>query len=140
MFDEMDRLREAPELQELLTHYRDLGVLDRTVWQDRLSAKQGSEPRELVRLHGELIGHGWIEQNTGVVVGAGGNAARACYRITLAGIRALKQLAAEAKLQPDGTITESAVPEGQDWCLSPADVLPFGRALAPRRRLKRERL
>ena len=95
MFDEMDRLRDLKELQQLLRHYRDLGVADRTLWQDRVCQKDGVEPRELVRMHGELIAFGWIEQNTGIVTGTTRGAAPACYRITLAGIRALKQLAAE---------------------------------------------
>ncbi len=95
MFDELDRLREVKELQALLTHYRDLGAADRTVWQDRVCASEGVEPRELVRLHGELIAYGWIEQNTGIVVGARRGSAPSCYRITTAGIKALKQLVSE---------------------------------------------
>ena len=92
MFDEIDRLRDVKELQALLIHYHDLGVPDRMVWQDRLCVREGLEPRELVRLHGELIAYGWIEQNTGIVVGAKRGAAPGCYRITPAGMRALKQL------------------------------------------------
>ena len=95
MFDEMDRLRDVKDLQELLTHYRDLGVPDRSTWQDRVCARDGVEPRELVRLHGELIAYGWIEQNTGIVPGAMRGTAPGCYRVTAAGIRALKQLAPE---------------------------------------------
>ncbi len=95
MFDEMDRLRDVKELQGLLLHYRDLGVLDRSAWQDRVCACEGVEPRELVRLHGELIAYGWIEQNTEIVPGAARGTAPGCYRITTAGIRALKQLVTE---------------------------------------------
>ncbi len=91
MFDEIDRLRDVKELQALLTHYRNLGASDHTVWQDRLCELEGVEPRELVRLHGELIAFGWIEQNTGVVSGALRGAAPGCYRVTPAGIRALQQ-------------------------------------------------
>ena len=70
MFDEMDRLRDMKELQQLLMTARDLGVADRTLWQDRVCQQDGVEPmRELVRLHGELIAYGWIEQNTGIVTG-----------------------------------------------------------------------
>ena len=76
MFDEMDRLRGLKELQQLLMHYRDLGVADRTLWQDRVCQKDGLEPRELVRLHGELIAFGWIEQNTGIVTGAAARRSR----------------------------------------------------------------
>ena len=95
MFDEMDRLRDVKELQALLIHYRDQGLTDRTVWQDRICAQDGVDPRELVRLHGELIAYGWIEQNTGIVAEAKRGAAPSCYRITPAGIRALKQLVSE---------------------------------------------
>jgi hypothetical protein len=92
MFDEFDRLRDVKELQSLLVHYGTLGESDRTVWQDRVCSTDGVEPRELVRLHGELIAYGWIEQNTGMVAGARRGSAPSCYRITTTGVRALKQL------------------------------------------------
>jgi hypothetical protein len=95
MFDEMDRLRDVKEMQGLLIHYRDLGSLDRAAWQDRVCAREGVEPRELVRLHGELLAYGWLEQNTGIVPGATRGTAPGCYRITPAGVRALKQLVTE---------------------------------------------
>jgi hypothetical protein len=83
MFDEMERLRDVKELFDLLTHYQQLGASGREVWQDRLAGMEGVEPRQLVKLHGELLAYGWLEQNTGLTTG--------CYRITTAGIRALKQ-------------------------------------------------
>lgn len=92
MFDDLDHLRDTAELQDLLTRYRDLGEVDRMQWQDRVCEMEGVQPRDLVRLHGELIAFGWIEQNTGAVPATRG-AAPGCYRITPAGIRALKQLA-----------------------------------------------
>jgi hypothetical protein len=94
MFDEMQRLREIKRLLELLSHYSDLGAADRQVWQDRLLQMEGVEARELVKLHGELLAYGWLEQNTGAtpVLKPG---APGCYRITTAGIRALKQVRAE---------------------------------------------
>lgn len=98
MYDEMDRLRELDALQRLLQHYRDLGRLDRTIWQDRVLTMDGLETRELVKLHGELLAYGWVEMNTGDTPNVRGSAAPASYRVTTAGIRALKQLREESEL------------------------------------------
>jgi hypothetical protein len=95
MFDEMQRLREAKGLLGLLAHYSDLGAADRQVWQDRLLQMEGVEARELVKLHGELLAYGWLEQNTGATPVLQQGAAPGCYRITTAGVRALKQTRAE---------------------------------------------
>ena len=95
MFDEMDRLRTVKELVELLEHYRDLAAGDRQAWQDRLPEREGVDERQLVKLHGELLAYGWLEQNTGLTPVLRRGAAPACYRITSPGLRALKQLQAE---------------------------------------------
>lgn len=87
MFDELQRLRDVKELFALLTHYQQAGQVDRQAWQDRVAEMDDVEPRQLVKLHGELLAYGWLEQNTG--------AAASCYRITTAGIRALKQARAQ---------------------------------------------
>jgi hypothetical protein len=94
MFDEMDRLRDSQTLVHLLAHYVKLGAADREAWQDRLDELGGVEPRELVKLHGELLAYGWLDQNTGATVTHGRGAAPACYRITSAGVRAHKQVRA----------------------------------------------
>ena len=52
--DGWPRLREGEALARLLTHYADLGAADREAWQDRRMDLEGVEPRELVRLHGQL--------------------------------------------------------------------------------------
>jgi hypothetical protein len=91
MFDELERLRDSKALFELLTHYAELGAADRQVWQDRLVEMEGLEPRALVKLHGELLAYGWLEQNTGVTPSG--------YRITTGGIRALKQVRSQ-EVQP----------------------------------------
>ena len=49
-------------------------------------------------LHGELIAFGWVEQNTGQVP--------SCYRITLAGLRAIRQ--AKAQENEDDDLQEAA--------------------------------
>jgi hypothetical protein len=91
MFDEMDRLRQVKELFALLACYQERAAGDRQAWQDRVSDWQGVESRDLVRLHGELLAYGWLEQNTGAADVARKAAAPACYRITTAGTRALRQ-------------------------------------------------
>lgn len=92
MFDELERLREGKELFALLRHYQQAGEADRELWQDRLTELEGVEPRQLVKLHGELLAYGWLEQNTGLTPVLRVGAAASCYRITAAGIRALKQI------------------------------------------------
>ena len=95
MFDEMDRLRDVTALSALLAHYAELATPDRQVWQDRVQERTGGEARELIKLHGELIAYGWLEQNTGATPVLKPGSAPACYRITPAGLRALKQLRTE---------------------------------------------
>jgi hypothetical protein len=56
--DGWPRLREGEALARLLTHYADLGAPDREAWQDRRMDLEGVEPRELVRLHGQLLARG----------------------------------------------------------------------------------
>jgi hypothetical protein len=91
MFDELERLRGVKELFDLLRHYQQAGQADREAWQDRVVQMEGVEPRQLVKLHGELLAYGWLEQNTGLTPVLRMGAAANCYRITTAGIRALKQ-------------------------------------------------
>ena len=95
MFDEMDRLRDEKGLSDLLTHYAVLGAADRLIWQDRLLDLEGVEARRHIRLYGELLAYGWLEQNTGLTPVLRRGEAPASYRITTAGLRALKQLQAE---------------------------------------------
>jgi hypothetical protein len=95
MFDELERLRGVKELFALLQHYRQVGDADREAWQDRVVELEGVEPRQLVKLHGELLAYGWLEQNTGLTPVLRAGAAANCYRITTAGIRALKQARAQ---------------------------------------------
>lgn len=92
MFDELERLRDGKELSALLRHYQHIGEADREAWQDRLAELDGVEPRQLVKLHGELLAYGWIEQNTGITPVLRAGAAAQCYRITSTGVRALKQV------------------------------------------------
>jgi hypothetical protein len=99
MWDDVRPLRTSSHLMQLLTHYAE--VADREAWQDRLMEMADLPPRELGRLHGELLAHGWIEQNTGSVPVLRVGAAPQCYRSTAAGRRALKNVLAEGKVEED---------------------------------------
>jgi hypothetical protein len=91
MFDELERLRQTKELYELLEYYQQASGPDRQAWLDRVIEWQELAPRDLVRLHGELIAYGWLDQNTGITPLPRLGAALAAYRITTGGIRALRQ-------------------------------------------------
>jgi hypothetical protein len=91
MFDELERLCGSEGLRALLGHYAERGRADRQAWQDRVLEADGLGPRELTRLHGELLAFGWVEQNTGSAPGARPGEAPACYRVTPAGLRALRR-------------------------------------------------
>ena len=81
MFDDFQRLRNNPNLLQLLSHYATLG---KETWQPRLMQLDGVAASEMVKLHGELIAFDWADQNTGNVP--------CCYRVTLNGLRAIKQV------------------------------------------------
>lgn len=85
MFDHEDiqLLRDNRHLQQLLTHYAELGKQDRKIWQPRLMAMDGLAPAQITKLHGELLAFEWVEQDTGAL--------RASYRVTPSGVRSLKQ-------------------------------------------------
>ena len=89
--DGWPRLRECEALARLLTHYAELGATGREARQDRRMNLEGIEPRDLVRLHGHLPARGWLEQNTGATRVLRPGAVAACYRVTAAGLRALRQ-------------------------------------------------
>ena len=82
---------EASALFRLLRHYAEAGVADREAWQDRVMSLDDLGPRELSRLHGELIAAGWVEQNTGVTPVVKRGIAAACYRITSPGLRTYRK-------------------------------------------------
>jgi hypothetical protein len=84
MVDDLEHLRNNPQQLQLFCHYARLGESNRETWQLRLSVMEEVRPSELARLHGELIALDWVEQNTGRTP--------CCYRITLAGLRAFRQL------------------------------------------------
>lgn len=93
MFDELQRLRDSETLVHLLSHYARLAEPNRDNWQDRVGYLEGVEPKELTRLHGELIAFQWLEQNTGITPLLQPGVVARCYRITPAGLRALQTYA-----------------------------------------------
>ena len=97
MFNELVHLRDTPSLFDLLSHYATLAAPDRQVWQDRRMQQDACDAREMTRLHGELIAYGWVEQNTGLTPVLKPGVAAACYRITSAGLLALKQARRHAR-------------------------------------------
>ncbi len=91
MIEAPERLSTDTPIVRLLDHYAEAGLPDRQIWQDRVMEMEGVEIRQLVRLHGELIAQGWIEQNTGATPQLKPGVAASCYRITPAGYRAWKE-------------------------------------------------
>jgi hypothetical protein len=91
MLDELELLRGDEALQRLLGHYGEIGVAQPDAWQDRVMQMEGMEPKELVRLHGQLIAFGWVDQNTGQTPVLKPGVVACCYRATRDGLRALKQ-------------------------------------------------
>lgn len=87
MLDDLDHLRNDRHLVQLLSHCARLGAEDREIWQGRLMVMEGVEPPQLVKLHGQLIAFTWVEQNTGEIP--------CCYRVTSAGLRAMRRVKVE---------------------------------------------
>jgi len=92
MYNELERLRDNPPLQLLLGNYAEPGVAAPGEWQDRAAQLPGIESRLLSRLHGELIAHGWVEQDTYHPSSPPAQPFRTRYRITEAGLQASKQV------------------------------------------------
>jgi hypothetical protein len=90
--DELQLLRDNESLHQLLRHYGEAAGEDREVWQDRVMDLEGTRPDELARLHGLLLASDWLEQNTGATTVLRRGAVPRCYRITSAGLRALKRV------------------------------------------------
>lgn len=91
MLDEMQRLAESESMRRLLDHYAANGVDDRMSWQDRRMELETVTASELTRLHGELLAAEWVEMNVGFTSGKCPGGVAACYRITVAGLRAWKR-------------------------------------------------
>jgi hypothetical protein len=90
MRDELQFLKGNENLSRLLSHYASTGAADRETWQDRVMELEGADSQGLVKLHGILLAYSWIEQNTGSSSFLQPGVVRQCYRITPAGLKALK--------------------------------------------------
>jgi len=101
MFDELERLRINPDLFALLSHYATLNIPDREAWQDRLCSLGDGQGTDLVKMHGELLAFGWIEQKSGVVAVCHPGTVAQCYRVTPAGQKALKQVRTERAFEEE---------------------------------------
>jgi hypothetical protein len=108
VIDELELLRENENLRRLLNYYAASGAADRDAWQDRLMALEDVEARDLARLHGLLIGFAWVEQNTGNTAVIRPGAVPCCYRVTAAGLRAVKAASGEVQVESDVAATEEA--------------------------------
>lgn len=95
MLNERQRLSTCRELQSLLSSYASTTQSGSPAWQARLMRLDGLDEHGLVKLHGELLAYGWIEQNIG---GPG-----CCYRITSSGVQALRLAAAPTEDEEDST-------------------------------------
>jgi hypothetical protein len=102
MFDEIEMLRQQPSLIRLLGHYAGLAEADPEAWQDRLMQGDGLDAQDLTVLHGMLLAHGWIVQNTGVTPVLRLGHVPCCYRVTTAGKRALRQAQADEPFDHTG--------------------------------------
>jgi hypothetical protein len=92
IMDDLQLLREMDSLHRLLRHYGAAAGDDREAWRDRVMHLDGVRPDELARLHGLLLAGDWLEQNTGATPVLQRGAVPACYRITSAGLRALRRV------------------------------------------------
>ena len=88
MLDNLERLRNNPQLLRLFSRYAKLGEHNPEAWQVRLAQLESDGPVDLVKLHGELIAFDFIEQNTGQ--------SPCSYRLTRAGLKALQQIDEES--------------------------------------------
>ena len=102
MLDELQLLKGNENLSRLLSHYASAGAADRETWQDRVMELEGADRQGLVKLHGFLLAYSWIEQNTGSVSPLQPEVVRQCYRITAAGLKALKMAAVKNDADAEG--------------------------------------
>ena len=111
MLDELQVLQGNKYLSRLLAHYAEAGATNREAWQDRVMNLEGVERQELVKLHGKLIAFSWIEQNTGVVPILEQGAVPQCYRVTGAGLKALKMVGAKDGVNTDHNAAHELPPK-----------------------------
>jgi hypothetical protein len=125
MLDDLERLRVNEDLQRLLGHYAEAGAAQPEAWQDRVMHLEGVEPRDLTKLHGQLLAYGWLDQNTGLTPVLKPGVTACCYRVNREGVRALKQTLGTSICESDAA--------------RPAPSGPEPRSRPRKRRTKRDR-
>jgi hypothetical protein len=108
MFDGEDRLRDCPSLGRLLEHYTHVSSEEASAWQERCNQMDGVTSKELVQLHGELLAHDWIEQNTHEVIRSKSGVVAACYRLTALGRRVLRLLSSTERDDEEESLSNCA--------------------------------
>jgi hypothetical protein len=98
MLDNLERLRNNPQLLHLLGHYARLGATNPEAWRPRLAQMESDGRVDLVKLHGELIAFDYVEQNSGQMP--------CSYRFTRAGVKAFEQISADD--EPGRAIVDQA--------------------------------
>jgi len=101
MRDELQLLKGNENLSRLLSQ-RFRGRCWQETWQDRVIELEGTDRQGLVKLHGLLLAYSWIEQNTGSGSFLQPGVVRQCYRITPAGLKALKMAVVKNTADADG--------------------------------------
>ena len=110
MLDDLERLRTSEPLLQLLTHYCRLADPNRESWQDRLMSLEAVDARELTKLHGLLLAMEWIELKVGHFSPGSNHPVPACYRVTNAGLRTLRQVRVKEADEPDEVLPVDEVP------------------------------
>ena len=92
MFNELETNRiPMDNLKQLLIKYFKELPEERQQWQPRVMEVSGVEHKELTYLHGMLIAHGWIEQNSSYMDQIeDAEKLTGCYRITSLGTREVR--------------------------------------------------
>ena len=110
MLDDLERLRTSEPLLQLLTHYCRLADPNRESWQDRLMSLEAVDARELTKLHGLLLAMEWIELKVGHFSPGSNHPVPACYRVTNAGLRAVRQVQVKESDEPESELTVDEIP------------------------------
>jgi hypothetical protein len=74
----------------LLAHYAAAGEANREAWIDRPMKWDDLDGRALAKLHGHLVAEGWLEINLDSSTPRREGTVASCYRVTPAGLRALR--------------------------------------------------
>ena len=92
MLENLDRLRNNPQLLQLFNYCARPGKANLEAWHARSAHLQCDGKIDLVKLHGELIAFDFIEQNTGQLP---------CrYRLNRGGLKAIREIESSSDDEP----------------------------------------